>query len=92
MQTHVVQIDTNYNVTLPLPLSIQKMAKLRVGDFLEAKIEGMQITLSLKHAIDQEIEFAFEDIKQGKGIGPFKTAKEAIRALHREVKKYKLKK
>ena len=75
-----------------MPVSVRKQAALHVGDLLEAKIEKGQITFTPKNTIDREIALAMEDMKHGRGIGPFKTAQVAIRALHREARKYKAKK
>ena len=90
MLTPLVRIKTKYQVTLP-PL-IREELGVDVGDLLEARIEKQQIILSPRSIIDREIALGLEDIKHGRGIGPFATAKEAIRALHREIKKYKAKK
>ena len=54
-----------------------------VGDLLEAKVQGKKITLTPKRLIDREIALALEDFKRGRSIGPFRTAKAAIRALRR---------
>ncbi len=77
----LVRIKTKYQVTLPT--SVRKKVRLAVGDFLEAKVEGNKITLTPKRAIDRELALALEDFKQGRSIGPFRTAKAAIRALRR---------
>ncbi len=90
MNTPYVQVKTKYQVTLP-PL-IRKKLGLRVGDMLETKVEGKKITFSPQSIIDREIALAMEDRRHGRGIGPFTTAPTAIRALHREMKKYQPKK
>lgn len=90
MDTSLVRVKTKYQVTLPH--SIQKAAKLRVGDFLGVEIKGSTIILTPKDIIEREIELALDDIKHGRGIGPFTTAKSAIQALHRESRRYKAKK
>ncbi len=80
----LVRIKTKFQVTLPA--SVRAKTGLRVGDLLEAKVRGHRITLTPKKAIDREIALALEDFRQGRFIGPFKNATEAIRALRRAAK------
>ncbi len=80
----LVKVKEKYQVTLPA--SIRQKAKLAVGDLLEAKVQGRKITLTPKSVIDQELALALEDYKQGRFIGPFRTAKAATRALRRAAK------
>ena len=90
MDTNLIRVKTKYQVTLPY--AIQKATKLRVGDLLGVEIKGSTIILTPKDIIEREMAFALDDIKHGRGIGPFTTAKAAIKALHREARKYKAKK
>ena len=78
-----------YQVTLPARLRVQ--AGLEVGDLLEAQVEGKKITLSPKTALDRELAQALKEIDKGKTFGPFDTAEEMIRSLHREGRKLKKK-
>lgn len=77
----LLRIKTKYQVTLPA--SVRKKVRLAVGDLLEAKVQGNRITLTPKSAIDRELALALQDFKRGRYIGPFRTAKAAIRALRR---------
>jgi hypothetical protein len=54
-----------------------------VGDFLEAKIQGKKIALTPKRGIARELALALEEFKRDRFIGPFRTARTAIRALRR---------
>lgn len=74
-------MKTKYQVTLPT--SVRKQADLRVGDLLEARVEGHRISLTPMSVVERELAIALEDIKQGRVKGPFKTAQEAIRSLRR---------
>jgi hypothetical protein len=56
---------------------------LAVGDLLEAKVEGKKITLAPKRVVDRDLALALDDFKQGQFIGPFRSAKAAVRALRR---------
>jgi len=77
----LVKVKGKYQVTLPA--SVGKKAGVAVGDLLEAQVRGKTITLTPKMAIDRDIDLALEDLKRGRFIGPFRTAKAAIRALRR---------
>jgi len=85
----LVKVKEKYQVTLPA--SVRKKAGLAVGDLLEASLDGKRITLTPKSVVDREIALALEDVKKGRVYGPFSSAKEAIRSLHREAKRLKKK-
>jgi len=80
----LVKVKEKYQVTLPA--SIRQRAGLVVGDLLEAEVHGKKITLTPKRVIDRDLALALEDFKQGRFIGPFRTAKAAVRALRRAAK------
>ena len=80
----LVKIKEKYQVTLPA--EIRKEAGLAVGDLLEVEIKGTRITLTPKTAIDRELALALEDYEEGRSIGPFRTAKSAVRALRHAAK------
>jgi AbrB family looped-hinge helix DNA binding protein len=80
----LVKVRTKYQVTLPEAL--RRQVRLGVGDLLEAKVEKGKITLTPKSLIDRDIAEGLEDFKRGRFIGPFKTAREGIRALRRAAK------
>ena len=77
----LVKVKEKYQVTLPA--SVRQKAGVAVGDLLEAKVQGKRITLTPKRVIDRELALALEEFKRGRFIGPFRTAKAAIRALRR---------
>ena len=85
----LVKVKEKYQVTLPA--SVRRKAGLAVGDLLEAKVQGKKITLTPKSIVDREIALALEDVKKGRVYGPFSTAKETIRSLHREANKLRKK-
>lgn len=80
----LVRVKEKYQVTLPA--AVRAKTGVAVGDFLEAKVQGKKITLTPKRVIAREIALALEDFKKGRFIGPFRTAKAAIRALRRAAK------
>lgn len=81
----LVRVKAKYQVTLPT--SVREKAGLAVGDLLEASVEGKKITLTLKSVVDRELALALEDVKKGRVYGPFSSAQELIRSLHRESKR-----
>ena len=77
----LVKVRTKYQVTLPD--AVRRQVQVDVGDLLEAKVEKGKITLTPKSLVDREIAEGLEDFRQGRFLGPFKSAKEGIRALRR---------
>ena len=80
----LVRVKTKYQVTLPA--AVRRQVRVGVGDILEAKVEKGKITLTPKSLVDREIAEGLDDFKRGRFIGPFKSAKEGIRALRRAAK------
>ncbi len=88
----LVKVKEKYQVTLPA--AVRQKAGVAVGDLLEATVQGKKITLVPKIAVDREfietrLAEGLEDIKKGRVYGPFSSAKDTIRSLHREAKKLK---
>ena len=81
----LVKVKNKYQVTLPA--SLRQKAGLKIGDFLEAKIEGKKITLTPKTRLDRELTRALREIDEGKTYGPFTSAKDMVRSLDREARK-----
>ncbi len=77
----LVKVKTKHQITLPV--SVREKAGVAVGDLLEAKVEGKRITLTPQSVIDRSIAQGLKDFDEGRALGPFKSAKAAIRALHR---------
>ena len=85
----LVKVKEKYQVTLPA--EVREKAGVAIGDVLEAKLQGNKITLIPQSVIDRDIAISLREFSKGKGYGPFKSAREAIRALHREARKLKKK-
>lgn len=80
----LVKVKGKYQVTLPT--EVREKAGVAVGDFLEAKVQGKRITLTPKVVVDRafvekRLAQGLKDIREGRALGPFRTAKAAIRAL-----------
>ena len=80
----LIKVKTKYQVTLPT--AVREKVGLEVGDLLEVRVKGNKITLTPKSAVGRELALALKDIKEGRTLGPFKTAHEAVRALRRAAK------
>ena len=84
-----VTVKKKYQVVIPA--AVRKQALIEVGDLLEAKAERGKIVLIPKSAIDREIAEGLDDIRKGRMYGPFDSAEEMIRSLHRMIRKGKKK-
>lgn len=80
----LVKVRQKYQVTLPA--SVRRKARVVVGDLLDAQVKDAKITLTPKRIVDRELALALEDVRKGRVFGPFRSAKEAVRALRRRRK------
>lgn len=64
-----------------IPKKIHDELGLAPGDYLEVELRGNQLILTPKTLIDKRLAEGLEDIKKGRTLGPFKSAKEAMKAL-----------
>jgi len=79
LRPSLVRVKAKFQVTLPT--AVRKRARLRVGDLLEAKVEGNKVSLSPVAIVERELALALEDVRRGRTLGTFKSAKDAIRSL-----------
>lgn len=66
-----------------IPKKFYDELRLRAGDYLEVELQNGNLVLTPKELVEKSILDGLEDFKKGRSIGPFKTAKAAIRALRR---------
>lgn len=64
-----------------IPKKIYDALDLSAGDYLEIKVEKEQLILTPQMFIEKRLAEGLRDIRQGRTIGPFKTAHDAIKAL-----------
>jgi len=76
-----VKIGRSRQVVIPKVMHDQ--LGLKPGDLLEVRLRQNQVVFTPKELVDRELALAIEDFKAGRFIGPFRTAKTGIRALHR---------
>jgi len=90
----LVKIGSKHQVTIPK--EIFNKLSLKPGDYVEVQLRNGRIVLTPKEIMDKEDDSWFwskewqekerkadEAIAKGEVIGPFKTAKEALKALRR---------
>ena len=64
-----------------IPKKFYDSLGLKPGDYLGVELRGNRLVLTPKALIEKRLAEGLEDIKKGRVLGPFKTAKEAMRAL-----------
>ena len=74
-----VKVGTSRQVVIPKKLFDE--LELEPGDYLDVERQGNQLVLTPKQLIDKRLARGLEDIEKGRVVGPFKTPKEAIKAL-----------
>jgi antitoxin MazE len=87
----LVKVKRNYQITIPQ--SLRRLVRLAVGDYVEVDIQDDMLVIRPVKVIhpDQEYFFTKEwqekeaeaarDIAEGKVIGPFENAQDALKAL-----------
>ena len=80
-----VTVKNKFQVVIPV--AVRKQVGIKVGDLLEAKAERGKVSFIPKSAVDRGIAESLEDFKRGRFIGPFSSAKEAMRALRAKARK-----
>ena len=66
---------------LVIPKQIRTATKLKIGDLLKAEVRGDGILLTPMALVERDLAAAEADIKAGLVLGPFTSARQAVRAL-----------
>ena len=85
----LVKIGVSRQVVIPK--RIHKELGLAPGDHFAVERRGNKVVLTPKTFIEKRLAEGLEDIRRSRGIGPFSTAEEAIRALRVAVRSRKKK-
>ena len=64
-----------------IPKKLYEKIGLVPGDYLEVKLADNHLVLTPKILVEKRLAESLEDVKQGRVVGPFKTARAAMRAL-----------
>ena len=76
-----VRVGVSRQVAIPKKLHDQ--LGLTAGAYLEIEIQGGKLILTPKQLVDKRLEEAEEDVRHGRVLGPFSTAKQAMKALRK---------
>ena len=74
-----VKIGVSRQVIIPKKL-FEKLG-LVPGDYLEVELKDERLVLTPKMLVEKRLAESLADIRRGRVVGPFKTARPAIRAL-----------
>ena len=74
-----VKIGASRQVVIPKKL--YERLGLVPGDYLEVELEDDRLVLTPKMLVEKRLAEGLKDIKQGRVVGPFKTARSAMKAL-----------
>jgi AbrB family looped-hinge helix DNA binding protein len=78
----LVSVKNKFQVVIPQ--KVRERIGIQVGDLLEAKVERGKITFTPKSVMDRAIAESFEDFKEGRSYGPFRTHEELMASLRAE--------
>jgi bifunctional DNA-binding transcriptional regulator/antitoxin component of YhaV-PrlF toxin-antitoxin module len=80
-----------------IPKELFEELELKIGDYLEAKVQNGKIVYTPKELVDRDpwywsqegqrrIGEALKDIEEGRVVGPFTTAQEVMKSLKKRSK------
>ena len=87
----LVKVKRNYQITIPQ--SLRRLVQLAVGDYVEVDIQDDTLVIRPVKVIHPDQEYFFtkewqakeaeagKDIAEGKIVGPFENAQDALKAL-----------
>jgi AbrB family looped-hinge helix DNA binding protein len=75
----MVKVGASRQVAIPKRVCDQ--LRLQRGDYLEVQVKNAQLVLTPRVFIEKRLAEGLRDLKAGRGIGPFSTAKESMKAL-----------
>lgn len=78
----LVRVKPKFQVTIPT--AVREAISLEVGDLLDAEVHADRIVLTPKTVVDKRLQKSLAEARQGKVLGPFRSAKAAVNALKRK--------
>ena len=90
-EMELVKVKRNYQITIPQ--SLRRLVRLAVGDYVEVDIQDDTLVIRPVKVIHPDQEYFFtkewqekeaeaeKDIAEGRLVGPFENAPDALRAL-----------
>jgi antitoxin MazE len=94
-EMELVKVKRNYQITIPQ--SLRRIVRLAVGDYVEVDIRDDTLVIRPVKVIHADQEYFFtkewqgkeaeaeKDIAEGKLVGPFENAADALQALKKTV-------
>lgn len=86
----IVTVKNKYQVVIPR--RVREEIGVDVGDVLEARAEGGRIVFEPKSVVDRGIAESIAEFQGGRGYGPFDSHADFVKALHKPVKKTRVRK
>jgi AbrB family looped-hinge helix DNA binding protein len=87
---NVTAVKVGVSRQVVIPKNLHDNLGLKPGDYLEVREQSGKVVMTPKVFIDKQILGAFQEsinnLKHGHFSGPFSTATEAIRSLHKHKK------
>ena len=77
----IVKVGASRQVIIPK--KIHDRLGLEPGDYLEVELQEDKVVLTPKALVEKRLAESLEDVKHGRIHGPFRSAKEMLRSLHR---------
>jgi AbrB family looped-hinge helix DNA binding protein len=90
-QMELVKVKRNYQITIPQ--NLRRIIRLTVGDYVEVDIQDDTLVIRPVKVVHPDQEYFFtkewqekeaeaeKDIVEGKVVGPFENAQDALKAL-----------
>ena len=75
----IVKIGVSRQVVIPKKL--YERLGLVPGDYLEVELEDDRLVLTPTMLVEKRLAEGLRDVKQGRVVGPFKSARSAMKAL-----------
>ena len=66
---------------------MRELARVEIGDLLEAGVENGKIVLTPKSLVDRHVAEGLEDARAGRTHGPYGKASDAVAALESRTKR-----
>lgn len=90
-QAHGPSVTVGTSRQVVIPKKIHDELGLKPGDILEVQILNRRVVFTPKALVDKDVadalDEAINDLKHGRGLGPFDNAADAIRALRSKPKR-----
>lgn len=77
--SHIIKIGASRQVAIPK--KVYDALKLSPGDYLELSVHDHNVILTPKVFVEKRLAEGLRELKEGKTVGPFKSARDTIKSL-----------